>query len=326
MSRRIGIIGAGAVARLHATAIERHPDTVLAAVCDLDPDRAAVVAGPAAATVFTNHEQMLAEAGLDAVIVNTPHATHLPITLAALERRIAALVEKPLAITASDCRQLIDASVLTGTPVVAGHLQRFMPEVVAAQRAIDEGRIGAMLRADERRAVDYRPGTRPAWFHDPAISGGGAMINVGGHCVDRTLALTGARVLAVRATLLCRWGSPVETDAHYDLDLVGGGNATITLRSLPPRQHNEVDVVGELGTITVTTTEGTVLRTPDDTVVLHDPAPSDTQTAFEDQWANFVAVLGGAESIVPLDHALHVVDVITAGYRSAAAGGASVRL
>lgn len=326
MIRRIGIIGAGAVAGRHATSIDRHPDTDLVAVCDLDAARAASVADPAQAQVFTDHEALLASGKVDAVIVNTPHATHLPITLAALQHGIAALVEKPLAVDPGGCRELIDASVRSGTPVVAGHLQRFMPEVAAAQRAIAEGRIGAVLRADERRSVDYRPGTRPAWFHDAAVSGGGAMINVGGHCVDRTLALVGRRVVAVRARVLHRWGSPVETDAHYDLDLDDGSQATVTLSSLPPQARNEVEVVGELGTIAVAMGHGSVLRAGDEVVPLHVPTPDDGQDAFDAQWANFADVLSGKESAVSLDHALHVVEVITAGYRSAAAGGAQVRL
>lgn len=324
MTHRIAIIGAGAVAGLHGTSIARHPDTELVAVCDLDATKAAAVS--ASAQPFTDYEQMLASVDLDAVIVNTPHATHVPITLAALRHGAAALVEKPLAIDPAGCREVIDAATLAGLPVVAGHLQRFMPEVVAARQAIADGRIGKVLRVDERRSVDYRPGTRPAWFHDATISGGGAMINVGGHCVDRTLALVGSRVASVRASLLRRWGSPVETDAHYDLDLVDGRQATVTLSSLPPQDRNEAEVTGELGTIAVLQSRGAVLRTPDSTEELYVPTPQDGQNAFDAQWANFVDVLAGKESAVSLDHALHVVEVITGGYRSAAAGGAPVIL
>ncbi len=321
---RVGLIGAGAVGPHHRTVVEGHDESSLVAVCDLDTERAATVAAPCAAAVFADHIEMMEQIELDAVIVNTPHATHLPITLDAIYRGIAALVEKPLGITGVECRQLRNAAATAGIPVVAGHLQTFMPEVAAARAAIDQGRIGQVRRTTDRRATNYAPGQRSPWFFDADMAGGGAMINVGGHCVDRTLFLTGGRAQTVSAQLMCRWGSPVESDADYVITLDNAVVATITLRSFPANSRNEIEVVGDLGTITVGPQLGTVLTTAEGRTVLHESTRDDVQTAFAEQWSNFLGVLAGRPSAIDEHHATHVVDVVTTGYASARQGGASL--
>lgn len=321
---RVGLIGAGAVGARHRAAVENHDASSLVAVCDLDRGRAAAVAEPCGASVHTDHLQMMAQTELDVVIVNTPHATHVPIARDAVDRGIAVLVEKPMGITGAECRELRAAASAAGIPVVAGHLQPFMPEVAAARTAIEQGRIGTLRRTADWRATNYAPGKRPPWFFDAAVAGGGAMINLGGHCVDRTLFLTAARAQSVSAQVMCRWGAPVESDADYVITLDSGVIATITLRSFPDAVRNEIEVVGDLGTITVGPAFGAVLTTADERIVLHEASADDNRIAFARQWDNLISVLDGHPSAVDEHHATHVVDIVTIGYESARQGGAAL--
>lgn len=320
---RVGLIGAGAVADLHLAAIAGHPDSVTVAVCDLDPVRAAAVAARAGGSdvaSYDDHRRMLDEAGLDAVIVNTPHALHAPMTVEALERGIAVLVEKPLANDLPGCDAVLAAGRASTAALAVGQIQHFLPEKVAAARAIAEGRIGSVLAVDDRRTTDYRPGSRPGWFFDRRVSGGGAMINIGGHCIDRTVWLAGSRAAAVRARMLSRWDVPVETDAWFELELASGVTASITVRSDQTERRDELTVVGEHGSLSVVAKHGAWLQVDGRTTQLHASRPTDIAAGFAAQWDDFVTVATGGVGAVPLAHARHVVEVVTAGYAAATRG------
>lgn len=323
MTLRVGLVGAGAVAGYHAAAIAGHGDSDLVAVCDLDAGRAEGVASgvhgrPA---VFTDHLSMLDAAGLDAVVVNTPHALHEPMAVELLERGIAVLVEKPLATTPDRCGAVIDVARRTGTPLGVGQIQHYLPEKVAVADALAAGEIGPVVAVDDRRPTDYRPGSRPSWFFDRAMSGGGAMINVGGHSIDRALWFGGARAHRVRASLAHRWGSPVETDAHFDLELINGVAVAITVRSDLPVRRDEVVVVGEHGTLVAVAKQGAWRQVDGRTTRLHRSRPGDIAAAFVAQWQDFIDVVAGRPGRVDVDHAHHIVEVVAAGYRAAATEG-----
>lgn len=323
MTWRIGIVGAGAVASLHARAIDHNQDTTLVAVCDLDRDRAAAL--KAGVMAFTDYGDLLDSVELDVMIINTPHALHLPMTMAAIERGLHVLVEKPLAISVSECTTLIDAAALRGVVLGVGQVQHFLPEKRTAYDLVESGAIGRVLAIHDQRTTDYRPGHRAPWFFDPAMAGGGAVMNIGGHCLDRCLWLAGSKATSVRASMLRRFGSPVETDGHLEVTLASGIRANIALCSDQPQPLDQVTVIGELGSVSAIAKQGTWLRRDGLTEEIHRTGPQDIPQAFLDQWDDFVtAVRGGLDSAtlsVDPRHARHIVEIIHAAYEAEVGGG-----
>ena len=99
---------------------------------------------------------MLAEADLDAVVIAAPTTSHLPLALAAIERGIAVLVEKPLAATPAEADQIVAAASARGAPPVqVGHIERFNPADPRA-RAAARGRLAVDASSRSRAAGPAR--------------------------------------------------------------------------------------------------------------------------------------------------------------------------
>ncbi|MBN9156847.1 Gfo/Idh/MocA family oxidoreductase [Microbacterium sp.] len=319
---RIGLIGAGAVASFHITAASVLEGIELTAVCDIDEQAARRATVGTGVAVFTDHRRMLQAGLVDAVIVNTPHSLHLPIAEDAAAASVHVLVEKPMATSVADCDRLIAACRASGVALTVGHIQHFLPEKRAAARVIASGELGRVRMIRDNRSTDYRPGTRSAWFFSPEIAGGGALINIGGHCLDRSLWLGGGRAVEMLADTASRFGSPVETDGSMQLLLDNGVGVTISVISDPATRSDSMTIVCERGVIEVDPRRGTTVHVDGRTRTVHESGPDDIQDAFTAQLADFAAVVGGAAPTVPLAHARHVVELVLAAYRSAETGTA----
>lgn len=318
---RLGIIGAGAVAGLHAHGANTLPGITLTAVCDLNESRAAAVAQPWGAAVFSDYQAMLAADVMDAVVINTPHSLHKDMVLTAAAHGVHVLVEKPVATTMADARLMEQACAAAGVVMVVGMIQHFMAEKLAFMAALESGVLGKVLMVHDYRSTDYRPGSRPAWFFDKEISGGGAFINIGAHCLDRSLWVGGAPAVGINASVLKRFGAPVETDGTMELELANGVQLRITIASDAPRNIDEMLVVCERGTVTIDPRRGTFMEIDGECTTLHSSTKDDIQKAFTAQLADFHAVVSqGAVPAVSLEHASHVVELVLAAYESAAAG------
>ncbi|WP_154605040.1 MULTISPECIES: Gfo/Idh/MocA family protein [Arthrobacter] len=322
---RLGIVGAGAVASLHAQGAAVLEGLELTAVCDLREDAAAAVAGPWGAAVFTDYHAMLAAGVVDAVVINTPHSLHKDMVLAAAAHGVHVLVEKPMATTLTDCLLMEEACARANVVMVVGLIQHFMAEKLALQGALAAGKLGRVLMVHDYRSTDYRPGARPAWFFDKAVSGGGAFINIGAHCLDRSLWVGGAPAVQINATTLHRFGAPVETDGCMELTLANGVEVRITIVSDTPQHIDEMLIVCEFGTVTVDPRKGTFMEIDGASTQLHATTDHDIQDAFTAQLADFSAAVGGAAPRVSGDHAKHVVELVLTAYESAERG-APVRL
>ncbi|MGF2949875.1 Gfo/Idh/MocA family protein [Microbacterium alcoholitolerans] len=320
---RIGLIGAGAVAPFHIAAAAENEGLHLTAVCDTDADAAARAAAQGRnPAVFTDHRAMLDAGIVDAVIVNTPHSTHLPIGTDAASAGVHVLVEKPMANSPEDCDRLIAACREGGVALAVGHIQHYLPEKIAAQQVLAGGELGTVQMIRDNRSTDYRPGTRSPWFFSPAIAGGGALMNIGGHCLDRSLWFGGGRAVEMLATTVNRFGSAVETDGAMLLRLDSGAGVSIAVVSDPATRADQMTVVCDGGVIEVDPRHGTTVHADGRSRLVHRTRADDIQRAFTAQLADFAAVVGGAEPTVPLAHARHVVELVHAAYRSAAEGGA----
>lgn len=321
---RFGLIGAGAVAALHARAAGLLPGVEMTAICDLRPEAAAEVAGPVGAAVFTDYRELLASGTTDAVIVNTPHALHREMAVAAAEAGQHVLVEKPMAVTLEDCDAMVAAAQRAGVVLRVGHIQHFLPDKTSLAAAIAADAIGPVRLVHDYRTTDYRPGSRSPWFLDRGLAGGGAVMNIGAHCLDRVVWLGGAPASLLSAHTLSRFGVPVETDATIELGLGNGVAASVAVVSDSPRRADELTVVGESGTLVANPRIGTLLRRDGQTETLHEPSTDDIPEAFRLQLADFVGSLRGEPSAVSQGHSRHVVELVLATYASAAEGGASL--
>jgi len=149
---RVGVIGAGMMGSGHAACVRQSPRGELAAVADVDGERAREVAGRLGASAYQSHRELLNRSEVDAVIVATPDWAHRDLCLEAAAAGKSMLVEKPLAMTVADCDAIIEAAENAGATLMVGHILRFDPRYVAARAAIQSGDLGGVSYLYGRRS------------------------------------------------------------------------------------------------------------------------------------------------------------------------------
>jgi predicted dehydrogenase len=184
---RIGVVGAGAIAQIaHLPALAKLKGTELVAICDADGVKARQLADRFGARyVFTDIEDMLEGAELDAVIIMTPNHLHEPHVLSVLARKLHVLCERPLALTARGVERILTAAERAGRKVAVGNNHRFRTDVQAAGAFLRSGELGALGAI---RTGHFEPRRAPeGWRFRRAESGGGVMLEHGVPLLDLAL-------------------------------------------------------------------------------------------------------------------------------------------
>lgn len=188
---RIGIIGLG-IGRHHAAGYQTHPDAELVAIADLDEKRLKEIGDKHnIPSRYTSAEEMLRDEQLDVVSVCTPNKFHAPLTIAALKAGCHVLCEKPMAMSAVEARQMLDAAKQTGKRIMINFSYRFSPEARGLQAQVAAGALGDIYFA---RTVWHRRRGMPGfggWFGQKELAGGGPLIDLGVHRLDLALWLMG---------------------------------------------------------------------------------------------------------------------------------------
>src|SRR5919197_4436135 len=132
---RVGVIGAGVMGTNHARVLGGLPNTTMVGIVDPLPEHRARATELAGCRAFETLEQLLAE-GVDAVTIAAPTHLHHEIALTCIARKIHILVEKPVASTVEEGREIIAAARRAGVVLMVGHVERFNPAVEAIKEAI----------------------------------------------------------------------------------------------------------------------------------------------------------------------------------------------
>lgn len=197
---KTAIIGCGAIANTHIDVI-KHLGLNLVAICDLSEDKAsALLAGHGVtATIYTDYEKMLDEAKPDVVHICTPHWEHAKMSIAALERNINVLCEKPVCISPEQYAA-IKAAEKRSAAVMGVCFQNRYLETNEKLRALaaEEGAKGIFAAVPWSRDENYYLSTD--WRGRKVTEGGGVMMNQAIHTLDLALWMLGNPV-AVTGTV-----------------------------------------------------------------------------------------------------------------------------
>ncbi len=188
----IGVIGLGGMGRHHVRDFQTHPYAKVVAVADTNPTLLEEGAKEfQIAHTYQNYQEMLAQEDLDIVSIVTPHSLHLPMTLAAFEADCHVLCEKPMALNATQGKQMLEASKKAGKRLMINFSFRFTPQSLALKQQVDAGILGDIYYA---RTLWLRRRGMPrfgGWHGQKAMSGGGSLIDLGVHRLDLALWLMG---------------------------------------------------------------------------------------------------------------------------------------
>lgn len=183
---KIGIIGCGAIHSIHADAIMKNPKTKLAAVCDIDEDKAKKASILYGCDYFTDFNKLLSQDNIDAVHICTPHYLHAPMSIAAMRAGKHVLTEKPMAISTADAEEMIKVSEQTGKRLGICFQNRFNTTSERIKELLESGELGKIMGGKafvtwHRDESYYKSGEwRGTWEKE----GGGVLINQAIHTLD----------------------------------------------------------------------------------------------------------------------------------------------
>lgn len=188
---RIGMVGAGNIGtNAHLPAYSHLTDKAkVVAIADINFERAKAAADKIGAQAFGSVEEMLAGCEIDAVDICVWNRGHMDVAIAAANAGKAILCEKPMSDSLEHSLAMAEAVKKAGVPFMMAMVTRYGAEAQAAHKMQEEGRFGDIYFA--KTAYTRRRGTPIGWFTDKKRSGGGPVIDLGVHCIDRTWFLMG---------------------------------------------------------------------------------------------------------------------------------------
>lgn len=191
MSIRIGIVGAGAIGRVHAQAAKRVGNQI---VCVADTNEAAAQALAQAEGISQTTDspaKLFANKDVQAVVIGVPNKFHAPLAIAALQAGKDVLLEKPMALNVAQCRRINAAAKKHKRILQMGFVSRYTPAAVTAHSFVQAGSLGRIYHA---KASIYRRRGIPGlggWFTTKSLAGGGPLIDIGVHIIDLAMHVMG---------------------------------------------------------------------------------------------------------------------------------------
>lgn len=197
---RWGVIGAGGIAdRRTIPGMMLCENAELVAVMEINMELAEKCRAKwNCKKAYDNEADLLADPEIDAVYIASPVVLHARQVMAAADAGKHVLVEKPLAMTAEEGQKVVDYCEEKGVKIAVGLMMRFGSYIQEMKRAIAEGKIGRPVSGYAMFTTWY-PDIPGAWRQTKAASGGGAMMDMGVHCIDLMQYILGSNVSEVAA-------------------------------------------------------------------------------------------------------------------------------
>jgi predicted dehydrogenase len=312
---RCALVGAGRIAQTYAQALADCPELDPVAVVDHHMEAAIALAGRLGCPAFATVEECLDFEGVEAAILCTPPNTHRPLAARILQQGRHVLCEKPFCPDVAGARAMIAAARDNGVLLTMASKFRYVNDVIKARALVRSGLLGEIVLVENVFASRVEMGQR--WNADPAVSGGGVLIDNGTHSVDLMRYFLGplAQVQAVEGKRV--QGLAVEDTVRVLVRSAGGVLGSIDLSwSINKEQDAYLTIHGSAGTLVVGWKESRYRLHGDPEWFVFGKGYDKVQ-AFRGQLVNFARAARGEEQLlITAKDALASVAVVRAAYRS----------
>ncbi|MDI6827147.1 MAG: Gfo/Idh/MocA family oxidoreductase [Armatimonadota bacterium] len=318
----VGYGGAFNMGKAHAQWMNDTGRMITVAACDIDPARmqAAKIDFPNIQT-YTDIDEMLAKSDAELVVIVTPHNTHAPLGLKAIEAGKHVVLEKPMCITTEEATRMIEAAKRKGTTLTTFHNRRHDGDFMMIKEIIEKGLIGEVFHIEAFIGGYSKPGSW--WRSDKEISGG-CMYDWGAHFVDWILNLIPSKIENVTGFFhKLVWHEVTNEDqTQAIIRFKNGAMADLQVSSIARLSKPKFRILGTKGAI-IDEWKGTLRLSTE-----IEGIPIDTDVKYKDStwheyYLNLAAhLLDGAPLEVTPESSRRVIAVIEAAEKSAKSGRA----
>jgi predicted dehydrogenase len=223
--------------RNHLRVISNHPETTLAAIADPTPAALEAAVAQTGAVAFADPMELIEKADLDGIVIAAPTTSHAALAMAAIERGIPVLVEKPLAATPDEALAIVTAGRQKGVPIQVGHVERYNPAVLEMGRLLRAGWLSTVYAITSRRAGPF-----PARIRDVGVT-----VDLGTHDVDMLCWIAGERPIRVYAETAQRIHTAHEDLTFGLMHFPSGATGFLDVDWLTPAKRRSLVALGEEG-------------------------------------------------------------------------------
>jgi predicted dehydrogenase len=245
---RVAIIGCGLIGRKRADSLI---GAQLAVCVDRDIERARSLAARSNARATTDWREAVSAKDVDIVIVATPHDSLAEITLGAVHAGKHVLVEKPAARSAAELAPVVAEAESRPTFVRVGFNHRYHRAFRKARELVDQGALGELMFVRARYGHGGRVGYEQEWRGQPAISGGGELIDQGVHLIDLARWFLGDFVKVDGTASTFFWDMPVDDNAFMMLRTAKGQVAWLHASATEWKNTFSMEIYGRVGKLHV---------------------------------------------------------------------------
>lgn len=241
-SVNVGVIGVGAMGQNHVRVYSKIKNANLLAVSDLMKGTLAEVSKEYNTVGYVDYDNILEMPEIDAVSVCVPTTYHYEVVMKAIAQGKHVMVEKPIAFTLDEAKEMVDAAEDAGVKLATGHVERFNPAVLEAKRLIDEGVIGEVVSASAKRVGPF----------PPRIKDVGVTIDLAIHEVDIMFYLFDSPVSRVYANMGSRLEKcEYEDHAELMMKFESGTVGVLETNWLTPYKKRQLEIIGVDGIISI---------------------------------------------------------------------------
>jgi len=344
---RIGLIGAGSIAKRHLKTFNANPNADVVCICDMNEERVQAMAKEFNVPNYcTDYMDILNDETVDAVVIVTPTFTHAPFVQEALNHGKHVMCEKPPALNVQEAQACADAAAKSGKLLMHAFSLRFSGTSTFLKNYIATGAMGDIYFAEAYRME--RCSKLGGWFVNKELSGGGKLIDAGIHQLDLALYLMGhpkiksvkgytshinAHLPGVMKGSKAIYSSADKNSYERSVESVASGMVTFENGAcLMLKASDVLNIVDEGKGVELCGTKAGIkisgkgelrMVTVDDSgyYLQSSPVLTESVDTFTQELNHFVdCCVNGTECICKPEQAVEVMRVITAIYESAESG------
>lgn len=318
---KIGILGAGGIARVHASNLKKDERVKIIGVADIEPSRAASLAKEVGDAKPVQRLEELFELGVDAVYVTTPNTLHVEPVLMCLEHDIHVFSEKPMATSLAEAKQIRDRAAGSQAIYNLGMNRRYASVYKRVKELIVSEELTPYLVNIKMNRGEL---LHPAWTADPKVTGG-FLYETPVHLIDLSRYLFG-EVETVRCEARQNL-SEKELDTFAIMLTFESG----TIANFVTYAHagwsfpfESIEIYGKYTTVTTQEMEKVMVASGLNQPIQMDDfyqLPTDVKWGYVEEDRRFIdAVIDGTEPPVPVEDAFRSAELVEAIYESAKNG------